>query len=78
MKNTCFAAHKDGCKILDVECCSTKCSFRKTKARYELDALAALAHLATLPSRKQRAISEKYFDGSMPWLDVVEVKKHAR
>ncbi len=70
MKNTCFAAQKSGCKILEFDRCPAKCSFRKTAAQFDLDEAAAFERLESLPFSRQKAIGDKYFNGCMPWRNI--------
>ena len=74
MKNTCFAAQKTGCKILEFDHCSLNCSFRKTAVQFDLDEAAAFERLASLPFFTQKAIGDKYFNGCMPWRNSLEVR----
>lgn len=74
MKNTCFAAHKNGCKILEFDQCPVNCSFRKTVVKFELDEAAAFERLESLPLFRQKAIGDKYFNGCMPLQNSLEVR----
>ncbi len=67
MSNLCFGSRKNGCKILEVERCPENCSFFKTEEGYAFDRAQALTRLASLPARKQKHISEKYYGGTTPW-----------
>lgn len=71
MNNKCFGSNiKNKCRVLDVRgCLGDGCSFFKTEAQYQADKLKTYRRLAALDNVEQGHISEKYFDGKMPWLE---------
>ena len=69
MRECIFCYKKNGCKILNVKVCIGEgCSFAKTKEEAETSLNKAFKKLASLDKEKQIYISDKYYDGSKPWL----------
>ena len=68
MCDKCFGSNgKNGCNILTVRKCQGKCSFYKSTQDLEEDRKKAYILLAALPPDMQRYISDKYYNGRMPW-----------
>ena len=69
MCDKCFGSNvKNGCNILTVrKCQQEKCSFYKSAQDLEEDRKKAYRLLAVLPPDIQRYISDKYYNGRMPW-----------
>lgn len=75
MNKRCFAMRKgnDGkvvCTCLIGETCNgyEGCAFYKPVRMQKKDAGTAFERLRSLPKEQQRMISEKYYDGEMPWM----------
>ena len=69
MVDKCFGSNgRDGCNVLTVrKCQQDKCSFYKSTQELEEDRKKAYLLLAALPPDMQRYISDKYYNGRMPW-----------
>ena len=69
MVDKCFGSNgRNGCNILTVcKCQQGKCSFYKSTHDLEEDRKKAYLLLAALPPDMQRYISDKYYNGRMPW-----------
>ena len=71
MNEKCFGLRKSReCTILAGGKCSGNydlCPFYKPKWRYDKDRRQAFRHIAEKAPEKQRIISEKYYQGQMPW-----------
>lgn len=66
----CFALKKRGCAALLDDCPgSDRCPFYKTKKEFKQGQADAFTRLSNLPPEEQRYISEKYYNGKMPWAD---------
>ncbi len=70
MYDNCFGSNgRNGCNILTVrKCQQDKCSFYKSTQDLEKDRKKAYLLLAALPPDMQRYISDKYYNGRMPWV----------
>lgn len=70
MCDKCFGSNgRNGCNILTVRKCQLeKCSFYKSTHDLEEDRKKAYRLLAALPPDMQRYISDKYYNGRMPWV----------
>jgi hypothetical protein len=69
MRDKCFGSNgRNGCNILTVpKCRMEKCSFYKSIHALEEDRKKVNHMLAALPPVEQRYISDKYYNGRMPW-----------
>ena len=71
MNEKCFGLRKNReCTILDGGVCHGNydtCPFYKPQWKYEKDRKHAFRHIAEKPPEEQRIISEKYYQGQMPW-----------
>jgi hypothetical protein len=69
MVDKCFGSNgRNGCNILTVhKCQQDKCSFYKSTQDLEEDRKKVYLLLAVLPPDMQRYISDKYYNGRMPW-----------
>ena len=71
MNEKCFGLKQTrGCGILSDGFCRGNydtCPFYKPKWKADQDRKMALRRIAAKPLEVQRAISEKYFQGEMPW-----------
>lgn len=71
MNNTCFAHGNKGCKILkEKQCNISTCSFYKTKEEQKESINKAYKRISSLDSKLQKNITDIYFDGNFPWLEV--------
>lgn len=71
MNEKCFGLRaKRECAILENKVCHgcyDTCPFYKPKWMAERDNQRSLARIAAKPWEEQQRISEKYFQGKMPW-----------
>lgn len=72
MNERCFALQATGrCRALDVNCPGhAACAFYKPRWKHEKDQQLAYSKIAALPIEQQQSISQKYYNGLMPWEDV--------
>ena len=71
MNEKCFGLRKGReCGILEKGICFGNydtCPFYKPKWKSDHDRERTLRRIASMPVEKQRSISEKYYQGRMPW-----------
>lgn len=67
MDNCCAFAVEDICSGVNTVKCPLDCAFKQTQAERSRKTRAWVARLCKLPDYKQKYISEKYYDGDMPW-----------
>jgi len=68
----CFAYNslkKRPCGLLVGGKCNGKCSFYKTVPQIMREQERLYSRIAAMPTMRQIIISEKYYDGKMPWKD---------
>jgi Fe-S-cluster containining protein len=67
--NKCFALKSKTCQVLNIRKLQfDKCSLYRTKAELDESLRVANARLAGLSQDFQISISNKYYNGEMPWI----------
>lgn len=68
--NTCYGCYHGMCNVLyEGECKgqNPNCKFRATKEEIKASQINALKIIASRSLDVQKRISDKYYDGKMPW-----------
>ncbi len=74
MNDKCFAmSARQKCTALNNRTCAgyEGCPFYKTREQAEADKEKANALLCALPKERQQQISDKYYEGKMPWRECI-------
>lgn len=68
MNKNCFAFKNKRCKVLErMVCARSACPFYKNIDEYEEGINKAYTRIAKLDKKAQKKISDKYYEGKMPW-----------
>jgi hypothetical protein len=73
VNTSCFACKGGKCVALAPAPCRYKrprpCPFFKTQARIDREQRWICEQHAAKPAERQRYIADKYYDGTMPWME---------